>query len=70
MSELQVLPKHVDKLVLTSCLLHNLIIDKEGNDKTTVQKITSSNTAEVGASVIRGPRSYNRTTREAYNIRE
>jgi hypothetical protein len=29
-SELQVLPDHVDKLVLTACLLHNLIIEKEG----------------------------------------
>jgi hypothetical protein len=58
----------VDKLVLTACLLHNLIIDKEGIDETAVQKI-SSNTAKGGASVIRGPRRYNRATREAYNIR-
>ena len=69
-TELQVLPEHVDKLVLTACLLHNLIIDKEGIDEVAVQKITSSNTAEGGASVIRGPRRYNRATREAYNIRE
>ena len=60
----------MDKLVLTACLLHNLIIDKEGIDEATVQKITSSNTAEGGASVIRGPRRYNRATRESYNIRE
>jgi hypothetical protein len=60
----------VDKLVLTACLLHNLIIDKEGIDEAAVQQITSSNTAEGGASVIRGPRRYNRWTREAYNIRE
>jgi hypothetical protein len=69
-TELQVLPEHVDKLVLTACLLHILIVDKEGTDEATVQKITSSNTAEGGASVIRGPRRYNRATREAYNIRE
>jgi hypothetical protein len=69
-TELQVLPEHVDKLVLTACLLHNLIIDKEGIDEVAVQKITSSNTAEGEASVIRGPRRYNRATREAYNIRE
>jgi hypothetical protein len=60
----------VDKLLLTACLLHNLIIDKEGIEKATVQKITFSNTAEGGASVIRGPRRYNRATREGYNIRE
>jgi hypothetical protein len=64
-TDLQVLPEHVDKLVLTACLLHNLIIDKEDIDEATVQKITSSNTAEGGASVIGGPRRYNRATREA-----
>jgi len=69
-TELQVLPEHVDRLVLTACLLHNLIIDKDGIDKATVQKITTSNTAEGGASIIRGPRRYNRATREAYNICE
>ena len=30
----------------------------------------SSDTAEVGASAIRGPRRYKRATREAYNTRE
>jgi len=50
--------------------LHNLIIDKEGTDEATLQRIKSSDTAETGASVIRGPRRYNRATREAYNIRE
>jgi hypothetical protein len=61
-TELQALPEHVNKLVLTACLLHNLTIDKEGTDEATVQKITSSNTAESGASVISGPRRYNRAT--------
>jgi hypothetical protein len=60
----------VDKLVLTACLLHILIIDKEGIDEATVQKITSSNIAEGGASIIRGPRRYSRAMGEAYNIRE
>jgi len=69
-TELQVSPEHVDKLVLAACLLHTLIIDKEGIDEATLQKIKSSDTAEVGASAVRGPRSYNRATREAYNIRE
>jgi hypothetical protein len=69
-TELQVSPEHVDKLVLAACLLHNLIIDKEGIDEATLQKIKFSDTAEVGTSAVRGPRSYNRATREAYNIRE
>jgi hypothetical protein len=69
-NELQVLPEHVDKLVLTACLLRILIIDKEGIDKATAQKILSSNTAEGEAPVIRGPRRYNKATREAYNISE
>jgi len=69
-TELQVSPEHVDKLVSAACLLHNLIIDKEGIDEATLQKIKSSDTAEVGASAIRGPRCYNRATREAYTIHE
>nr|CAH7740663.1 unnamed protein product [Callosobruchus chinensis] len=32
-TELQVEPHHVDKLVLTACLLHNILIDKEGLDE-------------------------------------
>ena len=69
-NELQVSPEHVDKLVSAACLLHNLITHKEGTDEVTLQKIKSSDTAEVGAPAIRGPRRYNRAMREAYNIRE
>ena len=69
-TELQVSSEHVDKLVSAACLLHNLFIDKEGIDEVTLQKIQSSDTAEVRASAIRGPRRYNRATREAYSIRE
>ena len=61
-TELQVSPEHVDRLVSAACLLHNLIIDKEGIDEATFQKIKSSDTAEVGASAVRGPRPYNRAT--------
>jgi hypothetical protein len=49
-TELQVSPEHVDKLVSAACVLHNLIVDKEGIDEATLQKIKSSDTAEVGAS--------------------
>ena len=69
-TELQVSPEHADKLVSAVCLLHSLIIDKEGIDEATLQKIQYSDTAVVGASAIRGPRRYNRATREAYSIRE
>ena len=48
-AELQVSPEHVDKLVSVACLLHNVIIDKEGINEATLQKIQSSDTAEVGA---------------------
>ena len=44
-TELQVSPEHVDKLVSAACLFHNLIIDKEGIDEATLQKIKSSDTA-------------------------
>ena len=63
-------PEHVDKLVLAACLLHNLILDKEGIVEATLLKIKSSDIAEVGASAVRRQRRYNRATREAYNIRE
>ena len=61
-TELQVSPEHVDRLVSAACLLHKLIIDKEGIDEATLQEIKSSDTAEVGASAVRGPRPYNRAT--------
>ena len=69
-TKLQVSPEHADKLVSAACLLHRLIIDKEAIVEATLRKIKSSDTAEVGASKVRGPRRYNRATREAYNIRE
>jgi len=68
-TELQVSFEHVDKLV-SACLFHNLIIYKVGIDEATLQKLKSSDLAEVGASAIRGPRHYNRATRETYNICE
>ena len=61
-TEIQVSPEHVDRLVSAACLLHKLIIDKEGIDEATLQEIKSSDTAEVGASAVRGPRPYNRAT--------
>ena len=66
-TELQVSSEHVDKLVSAACLLDR---HKEGIDEATLQEIKSSDTAEFGTSAIRGPRSYNRATREADNIRE
>jgi len=69
-TKLQVSPEHVDILVSAACLLHSLIIDKEGIDEATLQKIKSSDTVEDGASAIRGPWRYNRATQEAYNIHE
>jgi len=52
-TEIQVSPEHVHKLVSSACLVHNLIIDKEGTDEATLQKINPSDTAEVGAPAIR-----------------
>nr|CAH7763577.1 unnamed protein product [Callosobruchus chinensis] len=70
-TELQVEPHHVDKLVLTACLLHNILIDKEGLDKGVLQKIDSTNIVENARSTVTGPRCYNRAGRDAYyNIRD
>nr|CAI5862351.1 unnamed protein product [Callosobruchus analis] len=68
-TELQVEPHHVDKLVLTACLLHNILIDKEGLDEGVLQKIDSTNIVDNARSTVTGPRCYNRAGRDAYYIR-
>nr|CAH7713575.1 unnamed protein product [Callosobruchus chinensis] len=68
-TELQVEPHHVDKLVLTACLLHNILIDKEGLDEGVLQKIDSTNIVENARSTVTGPRCYNRAG-HAYYIRD
>lgn len=37
---------HVDKLAKAACLLHGILIDKEGIDEVTFQKINSEDTAQ------------------------
>nr|CAI5827338.1 unnamed protein product [Callosobruchus analis] len=69
-TELQVEPHHVDKLVLTACLLHNILIDKEGLDEAVLQKIDSTNIVDNARSTGTGPRCYNRAGRDAYYIRD
>nr|CAH7740880.1 unnamed protein product [Callosobruchus chinensis] len=69
-TELQVEPHHVDKLVLTACLLHNILIDKEGLDEGVLQKIDSTNIVENARSTVAGPRCNNRAGRDAYYIRD
>ena len=54
-SQLQVSHENVDKLVSAACLLHNLILGREGTDEATLQRTRSSDTAEYEASAIRGP---------------
>ncbi|CAH1966695.1 unnamed protein product [Acanthoscelides obtectus] len=65
-TELQVEPHHVDKLVMTTCLLHNILIDIEGINEGTLQKINSTNTAKDARPTSRGPRCFNRAGRDAY----
>nr|CAI5840130.1 unnamed protein product [Callosobruchus analis] len=62
-TELQVELHHVDKLVLTACLLHNILIDKEGLDEGVLQKIDSTN-------IVDNARCYNRAGRDTYYIRD
>nr|CAH7740484.1 unnamed protein product [Callosobruchus chinensis] len=69
-TDLQVEPHHVDKLVLTACLLHNILIDKEELDEGVLQKIDSTNIVENARSTVTGPRCYNRAGRDAYYIRD
>lgn len=63
--ELQLEPNHVDSVVKCACILHNIIIDKEGVDEsvlTNLQEKLLANTHPV--------RNHNRSTREAYIIRD
>ena len=70
-TELQVEPERVDKLVVTVCLLHNILLDKEGIDEGTLQKVISSNEpGNIDRLSDRGPKRFNRAGREAYSIRE
>lgn len=69
-TELQVESHHVDKLVLTACLLHNILVDKEGIDESTLQKISTENTRNDVKSTNRGQRHFNRAGRDAYYIRD
>ncbi|XP_059147843.1 uncharacterized protein LOC131953030 [Physella acuta] len=67
-TELQVDPKHIDKLVTAVCLLHNIIIDKEGINETMMHNINLEIVTSA-AECVKSKR-YNRAGREAYNIRD
>lgn len=69
-TELQIEPHHVDKLVLTASLLHNILIDKERFDESTLQKIDFENTANDVRSTITSTKRFNRAGRDAYFIRD
>jgi hypothetical protein len=65
-TELQVDAHHVDKIVRTVCLLHNIILDKEAVDET----VLMTQTSEDHHSHDRGSRRYNHATRGAYDVRD
>lgn len=66
-TELQVYPNHVDTIVKCVCLLHNIIIDKEGIHDIASEISTNEKSLYNGN---RGVRRFNRSTREAYEIRD
>jgi len=50
-TELQVNPEHVDTIIINVCLLHNIIIDKEGvNETSAMMQITPENHSNVRSS--------------------
>lgn len=70
-TELQIELEHVDKVVITTCLFHNILIDKEGLNESALQTINTLNAAEdLVRSTIRGSKRYNRAAQEAYDIRD
>ena len=65
-TELQVNPEHVDTIIRTVCLLHNIIIDKEGVNETDAM----TQTTPEDHSNVRSSRSYNRAKQNACSIRD
>lgn len=71
-TELQVEPCHVDTIVKTVCLLHNIVIDKDGIKESVLFNIQSQ-TAEHSFETehdITNLRRFNRSSRRAYEIRD
>ena len=64
-SELQVNPEHVDTIIRTVCLLHNIIIDKGVNETVAMTPITPEDHSN-----IRSSRRYNRAKQNACSIRD
>jgi hypothetical protein len=65
-SELQVNPEHVDTIIRTVCLLHSIIIDKEGvNETVAMTQITPEDHSNV-----RSCRRYNLAKQNACSIRD
>lgn len=64
--------QHVDTLVTTACLLHNIIIDKEGvMDANNLQNSVSvTSRSAVKRSQLRGLKNDNRASQEAHRIRD
>ncbi|XP_059148001.1 putative nuclease HARBI1 isoform X2 [Physella acuta] len=70
---LQMDQQHVDTLVTTACLLHNIIIDKEGVMDANMLPNSVSVTKSSRSSVTRSQcrlKNYNRASQEAHKIRD
>jgi len=64
--ELQVNPEHVDTIIRIVCLLHNIMIDKEGvNETVAMTRITLEDHSTISSS-----RRYNRAKQNACSIRD
>ncbi|XP_060866068.1 putative nuclease HARBI1 [Metopolophium dirhodum] len=67
-TELQMNPEHVDIVIKTICLLHNIIIDKEGIDETLLEQVRRDPT--INSETHSVSRRNNRSRTEAYIIRD
>lgn len=65
-TELQVDPCHVDTLVKTVCLLHNIVIDKDGINESVSLNVDTTEHSFDSTSLRR----FNRSSRRAYEIRD
>lgn len=70
LKQLEVRPEKVDKIIKCICLLHNIIIDKEGLQDNTATLTLQRDMAPVGEIRTQRARRNNRASRRAYEIRE
>jgi len=69
-TEIQIDPNHVDSIIKSICLIHNIIIDKEGVDEALISQMNQNLTSPDLVHINNTSRRNNRSKQEAYIIRD